>query len=190
MTAAVSASSTVEPSLISKVKHLLMGAANAWIDQRASSKGAALAFYTIFSLAPVLLISIAIAGAVFGEEAASGAIFNELKGLVGKDGAEAIQAMLASAKDKEEGVWATIVASFFLIVGATSMFAELKASLDEIWHVPPSKQPGIVDFIMTRFLSFGLVMVLGFLLMVSLVLSAAISQLDKYWGPLKDGGWG
>lgn len=173
---------TVAPSLFTNIKMLVMGSLNAWIDQRASSKGAALAFYTLFSMAPVLVIAIAIAGAVFGEEAAQGAIFSELRGLVGAKGAEAIQLLLAGAKDKQEGAWATLVASAFLVVGATSMFAELKASLDEVWHVPPSKQPGIVDFIMTRFLSFGLVMVLGFLLLVSLVLSAAISQLDKYWG--------
>jgi membrane protein len=176
------AESNIELSFFGKVKKMVFGSVVAWMDQRASSKGAALAFYTLFSMAPVLLITIAIAGAVFGEKAAQGAIFNELRGLVGTSGAEAIQLLLAGAADRGKGAIATIVASLLLVVGATSVFAELKASLDEIWQVPPSKKPGIVDFIMTRFVSFGLVMVLGFLLLVSLVLSAALSQLEKYWG--------
>jgi len=152
--------------------------------QRAASKGAALAFYTLFSMAPILVLVIAIAGAVFGNQAAQGEIFNQLNGLLGPTGAEAIQQLLASAHSSQSGAVATIVATVFLLVGATTVFSELKDSLDELWHVPTSRQSGLMALIHTRILSFGLVLVLTFLLLVSLVVSAALALLEKYWGGL------
>ncbi|MCC2972244.1 YihY/virulence factor BrkB family protein [Massilia sp. IC2-476] len=153
-----------------------------WLDHRASSKGAALAFYTLFSLAPVLVLVIAVAGFFYGAEAAQGQLLTQLRGLVGAQGAETIQAILAGAQNKEDGLFATIVAFVLLLVGATSVFAELKDSLDEIWDVPPPKDAGFWNVVRTRLLSFGLILVLGFLLMVSLVVSAALAVVEAYIG--------
>jgi membrane protein len=151
-----------------------------WFEDRAASKGAALAFYTLFSLAPVLVLVIAIAGFFWGPEAARGELLGQLQGLVGKQGAEALQLVLQGARDKEEGKFATVVAAVLLLFGATTVFAELKDSLDEIWHVPPPKNASFWNVLRTRLLSFGIILVLGFLLMVSLVVSAALQILENF----------
>ncbi|ELX13572.1 hypothetical protein Jab_1c22080 [Janthinobacterium sp. HH01] len=153
-----------------------------WFEHRASSKGAALAFYTLFSLAPVLVLVLAIAGWFYGPQAAQGQLFSELRGLVGSQGAEAIQLVLAGARDKEQGRLATLIAGALLLFGATSVFAELKASLDDIWQVPPLVHGTVWDVVRTRLLSFGMILVLAFLLMVSLVVSAALALLEQLWG--------
>ncbi|MEK6245699.1 MAG: YihY/virulence factor BrkB family protein [Pseudomonadota bacterium] len=155
---------------------------NAWIDHRAGSKGAALAFYTLFSIAPILILAIAGAGYFFGAEAAQGEILAQVEGLVGRNGAQAIQALLAGARDPAAGLTATMVASVLLLVGATSVFVELKGSLDELWGIEPPKGLAIIVFLRTQLHSFGLVLVLGFLLLVSLVLSAALAVLERYAG--------
>jgi len=155
-------------------------AVNEWFEHRASSKGAALAFYTLFSLAPILVLVIAIAGLFYGEEAARGELFYQLRGLVGSKGAEAIQLVLSGAHNEDQGRIATLVAGGLLLFGATSVFAELKASLDEIWQLPPLKTGTVWDTVRTRLLSFGMVLVLGFLLMVSLVVSAALAVVEKF----------
>ena len=168
-------------SLWQRVRAVAVGSAQEWSDQRAASKGAALAFYTLFSMAPVLILVIAIAGAFYGKEAAQGAIFSQLKGLMGPGGAEAIQLLLAGAHNAKTGLIATIVASVVLLIGATTAFAELKDSLDEIWHVPKSRQSGILGMVRTRLLSFGLIFALAFLLLVSLVVSAGLAMFERYW---------
>lgn len=155
-----------------------------WFAHRAASKGAALAFYTLFSMAPILVLVIAIAGFFYGADAAQGQLINELQGLVGKQGAEAIQLILAGARNKESGMWATLIATGLLLFGATTVFSELKDSLDEIWSVPASTDATWWDILRTRLLSFGLILVLGFLLMVSLVVSAALAVLEKYMNGL------
>jgi len=165
-----------------QVVHVMRCAVTEWLDHRASSKGAALAFYTLFSLAPILVLVIAIAGFFYGTDAAQGQLLDELRGLVGTQGAETIQAILAGARNKESGKLATIIATVLLLVGATSAFAELKDSLDEIWDVPPSKDATWWDTVRTRLLSFGLILTLGLLLMFTLVVSAALSVLEKYLG--------
>lgn len=155
----------------------------AWIDDRASSMGAAIAFYTVFSLAPLLLISIAIAGLVFGEEAARNAIVEQLGGMVGDTGAAGIQTVLEAARDPEGGVIATVVSTLTLIVGATTVFAELQTDLDIVWKVPPDKQKtGISGLVRARLLSLGIVLGVGFLLIVSLILNAALAALGEWWG--------
>ncbi len=159
-------------------------AVDEWFKHRASSKGAALAFYTAFSIAPILVLVIAVAGFFWGAEAAQGQLLSELKGLMGAQGAEAIQLVLAGAQDKEGGVWATIIATVLLLVGATTVFAELKDSLDEIWQVPPTKEKTWWVILRTRLLSFGLILVLAFLLMVSLVVSTALTVVENYVGGL------
>ena len=165
-----------------QVVHVMRCAVTEWLDHRASSKGAALAFYTLFSLAPILVLVIAIAGFFYGTDAAQGQLLDELRGLVGTQGAETIQAILAGARNKESGKLATIIATVLLLVGATSAFAELKDSLDEIWDVPPPKDATWWDTVRTRLLSFGLILTLGLLLMFTLVVSAALTVLEKYLG--------
>jgi membrane protein len=165
-----------------QLAHVMRCAVDQWFAHRASSKGAALAFYTAFSMAPILVLVIAVAGFFWGAEAAQGQLLNELRGLMGKQGAEAIQLVLAGAQDKESGVWSTILATILLLVGATTVFAELKDSLDEIWQVPPTKDKTWWVVLRTRLLSFSLILVLAFLLMVSLVVSAALAMAENYVG--------
>jgi membrane protein len=164
------------------MRAVAMKCLSAWIDHRASSKGAALAFYTLFSMAPILILAIAAAGYFFGAEAAQGEIIAQVEGLVGRNGAQAIQTLLAGARDPAAGLTATIVASVLLLVGATSVFVELKGSLDELWGIEPPKGVAIVVFLRNRLHAFGLVLVLAFLLLVSLVVSAALAVLERYAG--------
>jgi membrane protein len=152
----------------------------AWVDHRASSKGAALAFYTLFSITPILILAIAGAGYFFGADAAQGEILAQIKGLVGQNGALAIQGLLASARDPSAGLLATVLASVLLLIGTTSVFVELKGSLDELWGIPAPKGMAIVVFMRTQLHAFGLVLVLAFLLLVSLVLSAALALLERH----------
>ncbi|MGH8718990.1 MAG: YhjD/YihY/BrkB family envelope integrity protein [Burkholderiales bacterium] len=169
--------------------NLLKDAASAWIADYAPSMGAALAYYTLFSIAPLLLIVIAVAGFFFGAEAARGEIFAQLQELIGDEGAIAIQGLLASASQPGRGAVAATVGVATLIIGATTVFAELQNDLDRIWRAPVRKnQSGIVALVRTRLLSFGMVLGIGFILLVSLVLSAAISALGQWWGPVF-GGW-
>jgi membrane protein len=161
--------------------HIMRCAVSEWMEHRAASKGAALAFYTLFSMSPVLVLVIAVAGLFYGAEAARGQLMDELRGLMGPQSAQTVQAVLASAQNKQSGTIATIVATVLLLVGATTVFAELKDSLDEIWEVPPPKDATWWDLVRTRLLSFGLILVLGFLLLVSLVVSAALNILEHYF---------
>jgi membrane protein len=131
-------------------------------------------------MTPILILAIAVAGRFFGAEAAQGEIIAQLQGLVGPNGARAIQALLAAARDPASGVVATIVSSVLLLVGATSVFAELKDSLDELWGVEQPLQSGIMALVRTRLLSFGLIVVLAFLLLISLIVSAALAVLERY----------
>lgn len=168
---------------------LAMAAVQRWSDDRAPSMGAALAYYTLFSIAPLLLIVIAVAGAVFGEDAARGAIFEPLAGLLGRDGAAAVEGLLGSVRRHGQDVIGSLIGGVLLLVGATSVFAELQASLDHIWRVPPaSGRAGWWLLLRTRLLSFGLVLGVGFLLMVSLVVSAALAAWGRWWAPAF-GGW-
>ena len=121
--------SDTPPSLIQRIRLVIVGSVQEWVDQRAASKGAALAFYTVFSMAPILILVIAIAGAIFGEKAAQGAIYAQLSGLLGAGGAEAIQLLLAGARNPQAGFIATLIATVVLLIGATTAFAELKDSL-------------------------------------------------------------
>ena len=150
--------------------------------------GAALAYYTLFSIAPLLLIVIAVAGAVFGEQAARGAIFAPLAELLGREGASAVEGLLDSVRRHDQGLLGSMVGGVLLLVGATTVFAELQASLDHIWRAPqPVQRPGWL-LLRTRLLSFGLLLGVGFLLMVSLVMSALLSAWGRWWAPAF-GGW-
>ena len=165
---------------------LVKAAATAWIDDYAPSMGAALAYYSVFSLAPLLLIVISVAGLLFGEDAARGQIFGQLSGLMGSDAAAAIEALLASVNQPAEGITATAVGVVLLLIGATSVFGELQDALDRIWRAPrrPSTSglSGLWSLLRSRLLSFGLILGIAFLLMVSLVTGAVIAAFGKWWG--------
>jgi membrane protein len=163
-----------------RLKIVLIRSLTSWIDHRAASKGAALAFYTLFSMTPILVLAITVAGYVFGAEAAQGEIVAQVEGLVGENGAQAIQALLAGARDPVSGMVATLVASVLLLLGATTVFAELKGSLDELWGVDKTSRSAFFVLLRTRLLSFGMVLVLAFLLLVSLVVSAVLAMLEHY----------
>jgi len=143
--------------------------------------GAALAYYTIFSLAPLLLIVIAIAGFVFGRDAAQNRIFAEMRGALGPTTAAALQTMVTNAaKSKSGGTIATIIGLVTLLVGASGVFGQLKDALNTIWDVKPKEGRGIMGLIKDRFLSFAMVFGIGFLLLVSLVIDAAITAMGTY----------
>src|SRR5690606_11454512 len=132
----------------------------AWIDDYAPSMGAAIAFYTVFSLAPLVIIVLAVAGFFWGQDAVHGELMGQIGGLVGQDGAQAIEGVVSSsAEESDQGIIATISSVVVLIVGATTVFAELQSALDRIWEVPASeKKSGIWNMIRSRLLSFGLVL--------------------------------
>jgi membrane protein len=156
---------------------------SSWNDDFAPSMGAAIAYYTAFSIAPLLIIVLAIAGFFFGQDAASGYLYEQLGGLLGDQGAKAIQGMVASASNTGEGVIASVVGVVLLVVGATTVFAELQSDLDRIWKVPAARKPdGPWGMIRSRVLSLGMVVSIGFVMLVSLVLSAALAALGKWWG--------
>ncbi len=162
---------------------LVKGAIAAWSDDYAPSMGAALSYYTVFSMAPLLLIVISIAGLAFGQEAARGEVFEQLRGLMGDDPASAVEALLESLAKPERGVTSTIVGAVMLLIGATSVFGELQDALDRVWRAPArDRRGGLWKLVRSRLLSFGMVLGIAFLLMVSLILSAAISALGKWWG--------
>jgi membrane protein len=151
-----------------------------WLDDRAPTMGAAIAFYTMFSLAPMLVIVVAVAGFVFGREAAEGALFGDLAKLVGPESAGAVQAMLRSASSTESGIIASAVGIGTLIVTATAVFSELQAALNLIWKVPASGNLGVWWYLKSRFLSLSVILAIGFLLLVSLVISTALTGFSGY----------
>jgi membrane protein len=165
-----------------RTKRVITQSLKAWVEQRAASKGAALAFYTLFSMTPILVLAIALAGYFFGAQAAEGELVEQMRSLAGPNGAQAIQALLAAARDPAAGFVATLIASVLLLVGATSVFTELKGSLDEMWGMGAPRRAGFTMLVRTRLLAFGLVLVLGFLLLISLAVSAALALLERYAG--------
>lgn len=158
---------------------------NEWSKDKASRLAAALSYYTIFSISPLLVIAIAVAGIVFGEKAASDQIFREIRGLIGDQGAQAIQTLLVSAGQKKgSGIVATLIGVVTLLVGASGTFGQLQDALNTIWEVKPKEGRGIRGILHDRLLSFSLVLAIGFLLLVSLVVSAGLAALGKYLGGL------
>ena len=167
---------------VTQIRGLIKKAVVAWVDDHAPSMGAALAYYTLFSLAPLLIIAIAVAGLIFGQEAARGEIVAQIQGVIGRKGAVAVQALLQSATAPARSIFLTVIGIVTLVIGATTVFGELQSDLNRIWRVPrPAKRNGLWSALRSRLLSFGLVLGLGFLLLVSLVVSAAIAALGKWW---------
>lgn len=151
----------------------------AWLDDSALRLSAALAYYSVFSIAPLLVITIAIAGLVFGNDAASGEIYKGLQGYIGSQAAAGVQAMVESASKPTSGVIATIVGSVTLLLGASGVLGQLKDALNTIWEVEVKKGAGIVFFIRSKFLNFGMVLVVGLLLFVSLLASSFLATLNQ-----------
>lgn len=152
-----------------------------WIDDGASSMGAALAFYSLLSLAPVLLMVITVAGLFFGEDAARGALIDELRGLFGSTGAQAVEAVLIASSRQEGGPISLLIGGIMILVGATTVFAELQGDLDRIWRVQPVQKQAVRNLVRVRMMSFGLILGVGFMLAVSLVLTTAITAFGDFW---------
>lgn len=154
-----------------------------WWNDEVPRLGASLAYYTLFSLAPILVIAIAIGGLVFGEEAVRGEIVGQIQGLLGRRGAEAVQSMLEGAARPSSSVAATVVGVITFFITATGAFLELQTALNNIWRVKPVATGSFFrTLVMQRLISFALVVALGFLLVTSLLVSAALAAVHKYMG--------
>lgn len=162
-----------------RVRRLLVETVEGFIDDDAFSRGASIAYFTLFSLAPTLLLVIAIAGLVFGRDAAQGAVVEQLSGLMGRDTAEAMQAMIRSAGDRLSGVLATAIGVFTIFLAASGVFGEVQSALNAIWKAKSTRST-MSRLVRARIASFGLVITLGFVLMVSLTLSAALTALARF----------
>ena len=162
---------------------LLKEAIQAWSNDYAPSMGAALSYYTLFSIAPLLLIVIAVAGWFFGDDAVRGELTGALQGLMGEEGAKAVQGLLASVSEPKEGIIATVIGVFVLLLGATTVFGELQNALDRIWRTPAREEiGGVWRLLRSRFMSIGMILGIAFLLMVSLAFDAVLQALGKMWG--------
>jgi len=164
---------------------LLVEAGRSFSRDRASSMGAALAYYTMLSVAPTVLIVVSVVGLAFGEEAARGEVVEQIRQLVGDNGANAVEALLARANRPASGIVGTVGGLLAMIIGATTVFSELQASLDKVWRAPEQpKAKGVLGFVRTRLLSLSLVLSFGFLILVSLLASAALAALQRWWLPV------
>jgi len=163
------------------VPQIFWQAIKAFRSDNVPRMGASLAYYTLFAIGPVLLIAIAVAGAVLGTEAAQGEIIGQLQGLIGVEGARAVQSMLLNAgRDSEGGMLAAIIGGVTLLIAATGAFLELQAALNGIWRVQATPGSMLTKFLKNRLRSFGLVVGMGFLLLVSLVVSAALAAFSRW----------
>jgi len=150
-----------------------------FVDNNAWSRGASIAYFTLFSVAPVLLVVIAVAGLVFGEDAAEGAIVAQLSGLMGHETAETLQTMVRSASDRMRGTIATLVGLGAILLATTGVFGEVQAALNAIWNARPDRS-AMTRLVRARLVSLGLVIAFGFVLMVSLAVSAALQAVSTY----------
>ncbi len=154
-----------------------------FLADRGPRMGAALAYYTLFSLAPLLLIVVSVAGLVWGGEAVRGELFDQLNGLLGTGAATTVESMLKTVSWPVGGWLSTVIGLGLMLVGATTMFAELQDALDTIWHVPARPLQGWLSWLRARLLSFGLIFGLSFLLLVSLLLDATMAAAQTWWQP-------
>ena len=168
------------PQSLLNVFRLIKESAIAWLDDGCPRLGAALAFYTIFSLAPVLIIAISVASFAFGREAVQGHVVTQIQHLVGREAAFTIQAMIENAHRSQSGVTATLVGIGTLLVGATAVFGELQDAFNLIWRSKPRPRSFWLSMLISRLLSFSLVIALGFLMLASLIVSAGITAFTRY----------
>jgi membrane protein len=174
--------------ILREFRDLALQSFRAWMDDEAASMGAALAFYTLFSMAPLLLLAIAIAGLVIGNDVARDLLMDQLTELLGEQGAAAVKSVLEAADEKGQSMAAAAVSLVTLALGATTVFAELKRDLDKIWHYKAPKTRNWLRMITSRFASFGMILVIGFLLMVSLVVSTTVTAFGSLWAANLPGG--
>jgi membrane protein len=170
---------------------LLKESAGSWSEDRAPSMGAAISYYSVFSLAPLLVLVIAVAGLFFGADQVQGAVFGQLSALMGEDAARAVDEMLKHAQEPKTGGIATAVSIVVLLFGASTVLAELQSALDIVWRVPTAEKAkgnAIWVWIRTRLLTFGMVLAIAFLMIISLVFSTMIAALGKWWAPML-GSW-
>jgi membrane protein len=160
---------------------LLRRAGMQWINHKDARLGAALAYYSVFSLGPLLLIAVAVAGLLFGQEAVRGEVTGTLKGLLGDTGAQAIDAMLASASKPTEGILATIIGTSALAFAAVGVVVQLKDALNTVWDVKATPGKGLWGFTRSYVLSFAAILSLGFLLLVSMLVTTALAAAGKYF---------
>jgi membrane protein len=168
-------------SYLKSLYRVALAAGNAWMEHRASSKGAALALYTLFSLAPMLVLIVAVVGIFYGAETVRELLLQQMSGLIGAEGSDAIKAILAGTEQHTDGVVAGVISGVIVLISATSAFAELKDSLDELWEVPKPEGSGVWLFLRERVLSFGLLLVLMLMLLASLGVSTALAALGNLW---------
>jgi len=179
----------VLPASMQALWIVLRKVGQSWLEDYVPSMGAALAYYTLFSLAPLLLIVVSVAGMVFGEEAARGEISAQLGDLMGQHSASVVQDLLVGVRRPQTGASVSVLGMVLLFIGATTVFGELQDALDRIWRVPERvARSGWLTLIRTRLLSFGMILSLGFLLVVSLMASAALALLGR-WGATVFQGW-
>ena len=172
-------SALMEPA---RVWRLFVQTFDAWSSDKVPRHGAALAYYTVLSLVPLLVVIIGMIGLIFGQEAAQGYIVEQIAALVGPQSAAAIKDMIQRANQPTTGIVATVVATATLLLGASGVFGQLQDSLNSIWGVQPKEGRGIWGLIKDRFISFAALLGTGFLLLVSLVLSAALAAFGKWFG--------
>ncbi|WP_310486880.1 YihY/virulence factor BrkB family protein [Chamaesiphon sp. VAR_69_metabat_338] len=164
-----------------KVWSLLKETVAEWQKDKVDRMAAALAYYTLFSIAPLLVIAVAVAGAVFGQEAARGEVVAQIQGLLGKAGAEVVQTALANTQNSESnGIVPSIISTLALIFGASGVFIQLQDSLNAVWNVDESPQAGVKAVVRKRIFSFAMVITIGFILMVSLIVSAGLAALSAF----------
>ncbi len=168
--------------------HLLKGTIDAWLEDRAMSLAASLAFYTILSLAPLLVVAVSVAGLVFGQSAARGEIAQQLRQLMGPEAGAAIESILAHANKTHANVLGTIIGLVVLLFGASGVFTELQDSMNAIWKVKPQPGRAVATVVKARFLSFAMVLGVAFLLLVSLVVSAALNVIGHFLSGSLPGG--
>lgn len=174
---------------VKRIWRLLKETFTEWSNDKAAKLAAALAYYTVFSLAPLLIVVIAIAGFFLGEEAARGEIIGQIRGLVGQDSAEFIQSTINNANRPNDNtdLIASLISIVLLLVGASSVFAELQDALNTVWNVEARPGQGLGGFVRKRLLSFGMLLGIGFLLLVSLVVSAGLAGFAAYTNQLLPG---
>jgi membrane protein len=170
--------------LLLQIRDLIKETFSEWREDKASRLAAALSYYTIFSIAPLLIIAIGVAGLVFGHDAAMNQVVGQIRGMVGEDGAQVIQTILQNASKTTSGIIATVVGGVTLLIGASGAFGQLQDSLNTIWEVRPKKGRGVKGLMRDRFLSFSMVLFIGFLLLASLLLTAVLAGIGKYLSDL------
>jgi membrane protein len=167
--------------MVSELLRTTKRAAEAWIDHEGARLAAALSFYSLLSLAPLVILSVSMASLVFDRVAAQQALVTEFRTMLGADGAQAIQAVLEYGKTPQLGSFASALGIITLLVGASSVFGELQSALNKIWDSPAARRSGLVAFVRSRLFSFAMVLAIGFLLLISLVLSAALTAFGDYF---------